>query len=137
MSDLQVPDFKDIQEFESWVNKLEDKEIQSWTTKDWLKMYEKIDAYVLGSPDFDKIYRESVPKLIEDKVLTGTVEDFMNNPAIGKKLVFVKSSAKTRNLLGDLYANFRFEPEQFETIRKLGQKAGEQLAKESGILMEK
>ena len=133
LGDTDVPDFKTIEDFHSWACKLGDKEIQSWSIKDWLKVFKKIDAYV-ESPDFDKIYRESVPKLVGDKVLIGTVEDFMNNPAIGKKMVFVKLSEKTRNLLGNLYANFRFEPRQFEKIRKLGREAGEQLAKEVDLI---
>lgn len=135
MSELQVPDFNTLDDFKNWVVKLEDKEIQSWTTKDWLKVYEKIDAYV-ESPDFDRIYREKLPKLVKDGVFSGTVEELANptnlNISALKRRAFIKSDQVTRNLLGNLYSNYRFEPEQLEIIRKLGKNAGTQLA-EKGI----
>lgn len=134
MSEVLVPNFNTLDDFKSWARNLSDKEIQSWTTKDWLRVYEKIDAYVDGA-DFDKVYREKLPKLIDDGVFTGTIEQLTNHPQLStlKRTAFLQSDEAVRNLMGNLYANYRFEPEHLKIIRKLGKKAGIELAKKDGI----
>jgi len=132
MSDLQVPDFNTLRDFKIWAALLDDKEIQAWTTKDWLKVYEKIDAYVM-SPDFDKIYREMVPKLIEKNVFVGTAEDLVDRPSIPCKRIAFLSDEATKNCLGHLYSNYRFEPQQLEVIKRLGKEAGEKMSQKKDI----
>lgn len=51
---INVPDFKDVHEFETWTYRLKDADIQSWTTQDWLKMYEKLDKIPKPKTDFEK-----------------------------------------------------------------------------------
>lgn len=85
MSDLQVPDFKDIQEFESWVNKLEDKEIQSWSTKDWLKMYEKLDKMPRRHSLYEsELLNDALIKLNRNYHLEEA--DFKKMQEVGKKI---------------------------------------------------
>jgi len=54
MSKIKVPEFENIQEFEKWADKLKDKEIQSWSTKDWLKVYEQLDKIPMSGTAFEK-----------------------------------------------------------------------------------
>ena len=134
MSDLQVPDFNTLDDFKNWVKKLKDKEIQAWTTKDWLKVYEKIDAYIV-SPDFDRIFKERIPQLIKNEIFIGTAEGVINHPDVNsfKRAAFIEGDEEVRCLLGDLYSNYRFEEEQLKVIRRLGKEAGTELAKNEGI----
>ena len=83
--ELQVPDFKNVYEFDRWVYKLEDKEIQSWTTKDWLKMYEKMDKMqtLRTNPEKDSL-KDALIKLNRNYRLEEN--DFKKMQEIGKKI---------------------------------------------------
>ena len=40
---LIVPGFNNVAEFDAWVAGLNEADIQAWTSKDWVKMYEQLD----------------------------------------------------------------------------------------------
>lgn len=85
MSELQVPDFKNVYEFDRWVYKLEDKEIQSWTTKDWLKMYEKLDKLqALRTYPEKESLKDALIKLYRNYRLNE--DDFKRMQEIGRKI---------------------------------------------------
>ena len=128
MSELQVPDFENLEAFKAWARSIKDKEIQSWTTKDWLKVYEKIDAYV-DSPDFDKVYRDRLQGLIDNGILAGTKEDLTNpqNLTAYKRRAFIEMEDGGGDMICRFNRNYRFEPKQLEIIRDLGRTAGKQM----------
>ena len=54
----EIPDFENISALTQWVEKLKPEEIQSWSTKDWNKMYEKLDNVILSSPEINAKQKE-------------------------------------------------------------------------------
>ena len=82
---IKVPDFKNIQEFEAWAYKLEDKKIQSWTTKDWLQMYEKLDKIPTPRTEAEhELLKDALIKLNRNYRLEEA--DFKTMQEIGKKI---------------------------------------------------
>lgn len=123
MAEIEVPDFKSIDDFVKWSDGLSEKAIQSWKTDDWLKMYEKIDAYI-ESDDFYKFYKKYEKHLFDKGKLktynpTGAIDI-----AIGKRLF----THVCREEMGKIYRNYRFESEQSKYIREIAKQDGEKLA---------
>lgn len=42
---VKIPEFKTQEDFRDWVKSLDDKQIQSFKTKDWLSLYDNLDKY--------------------------------------------------------------------------------------------
>ena len=61
MENLVIPEFKSSEEFVDWAKKLSEKDIQSFTAKNWVEFYDKLDNYVINSAEFEKIYQEKLP----------------------------------------------------------------------------
>ncbi|MBO5039317.1 MAG: hypothetical protein J6C85_07700, partial [Alphaproteobacteria bacterium] len=123
MAEIEVPDFKSIDDFVKWSEGLSEKAIQSWKTDDWLKMYEKIDAYV-ESDDFYKFYKKAEKRLFDKGKLktydpTGAVD------IAKRKHLFTNVCSE---YIGKIYRNYRFEPEQSKYIREIAKQDGEKLA---------
>lgn len=128
---VNVPDFDSLDSFSVWVKNLEAEEIQSWKTKDWLAMYDKIEKYT-SSSEFANVCKTEIPKMVEKGQLKGYGESLT-----GIANSWIASIPNSKNYLftemcGDsfekLYRNFRFEPEQLKYIKKIAKEAGEKLA---------
>ena len=120
--------FSSFYDFMEWGKTLKPEYIQSFSTKEWLQIYEKIDDFVENNKEFDKYYRENVATLINYGLINGTVENALDSKYINyyKKLAFVQF--ETGDIICQLNRNYRFEKEHFEVISQLGKKAGEKLA---------
>lgn len=130
MAEIEVPDFKSIGEFQSWVAGLDPEAIQSWKTEDWLKMYEKVDAYV-ASDDFARVYKENAAELAGRGVFAQSSADdvfkMADNIAVRKKAF----TEWTGDYFGIMYRNYHFEPETLAYITKIAQQDGQKLAAKS------
>ncbi|MBO5284601.1 MAG: hypothetical protein J6B00_01855 [Alphaproteobacteria bacterium] len=133
MAEIEVPDFKSGKEFENWVKSLDEKSIQQWTSVDWLKMYDKVDAYV-ASENFLEEFRALVPKLCKNGHFKYLKEaDLLGYSKIDDWLgrdVFMQAHF---GRFGKMYRNYRFEPEQSAYIRKVAKENGEKLAREGNV----
>lgn len=127
MSDISVPDFKSLEDFHNWVKGLDSKAIQSWKTDDWLKMYEKVDAYV-ASDDFVKVYKERAAELAGRGIFAEDSADDVLKLAGDVEIRKCAFTELAGDDLGIMYRNYRFEPEQLAYITKIAQQDGQKLA---------
>lgn len=98
MSKVKVPEFENMRSFCQWVDKLRDKEIQSWKTKDWLDMYEKLDKLPQAATTVEETYlKEALIKLYRNYRLEEA--DFRSMREIGKK---IGHNLAEQNLMVDL-----------------------------------
>lgn len=98
MSEIDVPEFGEMRDFRNWANRLSDKEIQSWKTKDWLKMYENLDKIALRGTDIEQDYlKEGLIKLYRNYRLEEA--DFRSMREVGKK---IGHNLAEQNLMVDL-----------------------------------
>ena len=147
MAVIEVPDFKTAQDFSLWVESLDDKFIQSWKTKDWLAMYEKLTAFVDNDKAVEKDYRQYVKDLERmeqpEKLLMKKLRKWLNTPLkqLGKpdkinpivlRYHFVNQEDNIAAFV-KLYNNYRFEPQQFEAIRELAKESGRKISEEQYI----
>lgn len=122
MSNINVPDFKQFEDFSKWVSDLPEQEIQQWNTADWNKMFEKLSAYVNNSKEIEiarKIKNLTClkSKYSKDDIFCGNKENLL--------------------ALAKLYKNFRFEPQQLKNIRNLAKQAGALLAQDTQVHIER
>lgn len=119
---IEVPDFKQFDDFALWVAELPEKEIRQWKTADWNNMFEKLMSYIEGSKEIEIARKIKNLTRIKNKY---TKEDIFYNHE-NNLLAFAK-----------LYKNFRFEPQQLKSIRNLAKQAGAQLAKDTRVRIER
>lgn len=85
MNEIKVPDFSTIRDFAMWAERLNDKDIQTWKTNDWLKMYEKLDATPRRPNSIDDGYlKDLLVKLYRNYRLD--LSDFKSMLEIGKEI---------------------------------------------------
>lgn len=147
MAVIEVPDFKTAQDFLLWVESLDDKFIQSWKTKDWLAMYEKLTTLVDNDKSVEEDYRQYVKDLERmeqpEKLLMKKLRKWLNTPLkqLGKpdkinpivlRYHFVNQEDNIAAFV-KLYNNYRFEPQQFEAIRELAKESGRKMSEEQYI----
>ena len=132
MENLVIPEFKSSEEFVDWAKKLSEKDIQSFTAKNWVEFYDKLDNYVINSAEFEKIYQEKLPELVEKGVFQKPSEQpSLLETAVLKRRTFTELDG-TGDMLCKLNRNYRFEPEQLNIIRRMARVAGAKLA-ENGV----
>ena len=96
MAVIEVPDFKTAQDFSLWVESLDDKFIQSWKTKDWLAMYEKLTAFVVSNDTLEGL------KLTEELRKQNITAEFdLTNKKFVKQLEKASKLAKYAVILGE------------------------------------
>ncbi|MBP5353357.1 MAG: hypothetical protein J6Y91_06330, partial [Alphaproteobacteria bacterium] len=123
MSNIVVPNFHRDADFQDWVASLSEKEIQTWRTKDWNAMFEKLEHYV----DNNRMLR-----------LKCRFHNFFNNSKRYMPVaVFMSRDSRNVAALTKLYKNFRLEPAQFDIIRRTARQAGQFLAMKSDVHLEK
>ena len=120
MSELQVPDFRYASDFQNWVTELDDKQIQSWTAKDWNNMYEKLDAFVGNSAEIEDDVARVYPLYKgweAENILEAKRQKFLDSPM---------------NLacMAKLNSNYCPEKKQIELMRKMADDAAEKLVEE-------
>ncbi|MBP3687517.1 MAG: hypothetical protein J6J35_04030, partial [Alphaproteobacteria bacterium] len=132
MSDLNIPEFKSSDDFSKWVQSLDEKEIQKWTTDDWLKMYEKVDAYVVSDDYVDKIKKKLLEDMGGKTTLSIGSTTWKFDEELEKRLAnsaYRFANVEAREAFAKLYENYRFEPEQLAYIQECGKRDGEKLAR--------
>ncbi len=124
---IKVPDFKDAFAFSSWARTLDDKQVQAWTTDDWLAVYEKLAAYTDNNAAYDKYFRQSCKEVDgkkgEEFLATASEYDIR-----ARKRKFFVSREENLTAFVKLYYNYRFEPQQHAAIIALGEDCGQALA---------
>ena len=152
MATLSVPDFKTSEDFVGWVNGLEDKEIQSWKTKDWLAMYEKLTSLIDNDEKLKSECIQHIKNLEKEipleKRLIGELRKTFNTPLnkIGKENIIIDFSQRCRYFAEKadnipafikLYNNYRFEPQQLKAIKELAKDNGKKISEEQDIDLSK
>lgn len=126
MSEIKVPEFLRIEDFQEWARGLSNKEVQSWSTKDWNKMFDGLYDFVEKNADLDMWCRDkgNITSFIQKHGIKISAEDLLNPDNINgyKRLIFMDKAGKE---LGQLYSNYKFEQKQFDIIRQTARLAGE------------
>jgi hypothetical protein len=104
MAMLEVPDFQSVEDFQTWAKAQEPASIHRWRTRDWLKVYEKMDVLALKDPAIVKQAKDENRR---------------------EREIFVE---RTCLELGHLYKNYCFERMQYKIIRQKAVEAGKQFA---------
>lgn len=114
--------------FKKWIKTVDEQSIQSWTTKDWLKMYDKIEDCIQNSLlhkgfIWEKYHKKWKAHQISDdelKKLSSRLDStqFLRNEFVVEcEEEFVK-----------IYKNYRISPEQYSAMMKKGKEIGQHLA---------
>ena len=119
---IDVPYFGSMEEFRDWARGLDRKEVRSWTSKDWLKMYDRVDDFVKNNEGFDKLFREKLPDFAKEHNWNIT-DEMLKNPDTEfalKRCFFIDKEGGDG--IGILNRNFAFEEKDFDLIRKMGKR---------------
>ena len=114
--------------FKKWIKTVDEQSIQSWTTRDWLKMYDKIEDCIQNSLlhkgfIWEKYHKKWKAHQISDeelKKLSSRLDStqFLRNEFVVEcEEEFVK-----------IYKNYRISPEQYSAMMKKGKEIGQHLA---------
>lgn len=154
MSTLSVPDFKTSKDFVDWVESLDNKEIQSWKTKDWLTMYEKLTSLIDNDEKLKSEYIQHIKNLEKEippekrlmrglrKILNTPLTQIISKKQIGKDFPLIDSvnlrryfTQQENNISAfiKLYNNYRFEPHQLKAIKELAKDNGKRISEEQDI----
>lgn len=140
MSDVFIPDFKSGEDFVAWAKNLDEKEIKNFTSKDWVNFYRKLDAYVVSSEDFHKIYQQKFDEMVDKGLFLKLSDEQMKNvtaqqlrdlQTYQKRVLFVELD-QFGDMMCKLNRNYSFEPDQLKIIREMAHDAGTKLA-ETGV----
>lgn len=114
--------------FKKWIKTVDEQSIQSWTTRDWLKMYDRIEDCIQNSIlhkgfIWEKYHKKWKAHQISDeelKKLSSRLDStqFLRNEFVVEcEEEFVK-----------IYKNYRISPEQYSAMMKKGKEIGQHLA---------
>ena len=113
--------FETVTEFQEYYNKIPDKEVKKWTTKDWLGMYQKLDVLLMK----DKEFKAEALKYGENKFGKDVVDNLDD-------LIFMQfyfSRFRGRDTLIHLNKNYKLPKDDFEVMIDVARKLGKNLAK--------
>ena len=124
---LEIPAINGINEFKQWVKNLSTQDIHSWSSKDWLKLFDALEKYVI-SKEFKSVMLQDYQKQLQEKKIT--LQDF------AEKEKDISNNQVCRNYFTDqcqeqfakLYQNYRIEPEIYSAIIAKGRAVGKHLA---------
>lgn len=125
----EIPDFKTLSDFSTWAESLKEEEIQSWRTKDWNKMYEKLFAFINKSEEIEA----EIPEFLKIRKIDVPVTEFSQKELeLARRLVFIDKQDAV-SALAKLYANYRMEKENVKKIYDLAVEAGKKAAETGEI----
>ncbi len=131
----EIPDFENISALTQWVEKLKPEEIQSWSTKDWNKMYEKLDNVILSSPEIKAKQKEFLTQndfneTFQKKYFNSTKDNGPYN-LYKHKVKRARKIFKTEygeKIFPKLYSNYRLEKQDYDKLVAHGKEIGTKLA---------
>jgi len=124
MSDIDlidVPEFKSMQDFASWVGNLSDMYIQSWRAKDWVFMFKKLSSFVERSPEI----ASKIPQYLSSIGQTKAIEELSSFYLSRCKSEIFRKEPIGIYAMAKLYVNYRMEPKHLKQLYRLAKEAGE------------
>lgn len=128
----EIPHFDDVGHFRDFVSKLDDKEIQSWTSCDWNRLYKGIDALAENVEDERVIayFKERYEgKQISAQQYETILKQLENSPedALKYRREFFANEACLSSFC-KLNRNYRFSEADFGKIVEQSQTIGKKMA---------
>ena len=131
----EIPDFENISALTQWVEKLKPEEIQSWSTKDWNKMYEKLDNVILSSPEINakqkefltqNDFNETFQKIYFNSTKDNDPHNLYEHKAKRARRIFKTEYGE--KIFPKLYSNYRLEKQDYDKLVAHGKEIGTKLA---------
>lgn len=115
-------------EFKQWMKSIDEKSIQSWTTEDWLQIYEKIEDCTQKGYQHKGLVWEKYQKKFQNNQISeeefNTIGIKIDNPHFLRKEFVEECEAE----FVKLYKNYRMEPKHYSISMKKGKEIGQHLA---------
>ena len=114
--------------FKKWIKTIDEQSIQSWTTKDWLKMYDRIEDCIQNSWLYKGLIWEKYQK--KWKAHQISEEEFNKISFRVDNTQFLRNEfvEECEEEFVKIYKNYRISPEQYSAMMKKGREIGQHLA---------
>ena len=131
--DNPCPKIQHTEDFKKWLKTIEEQSVQSWTTQDWLKMYNQIEDCIQNS-----YYHKG---LVWEKYNARFKKNEISQEEFEKISIKIDNNQFLRNEFVNeceeefvkLYKNYRMESEHYSAIIQKGKEIGKQLASHGNI----
>ncbi len=114
--------------FKKWMKNIDEKSIQSWTTQDWLQMYEQIEDCIQNSMLHQGLTWEKYNEKLKKNQIS--IEEFqkINAKIDSKNFLRNEFVNECEEEFIKLYKNYRMPPKHYSAIIKKGKEIGQHLA---------
>ena len=131
--DNPCPKIRHTEDFKNWMKTIEEKSIQSWTTRDWLKMYEQIEDCIQNSYYHKGLVWEKYNARFKKNEISQEEFEKINIKIDNNQFLRNEFVSGCEEEFIKLYKNYRMEPEHYSAIIQKGKEIGRQLASRGNI----